>query len=136
MYVREQCVSICLSPVQVPSRVESLQAEALSPTSVQVSWDPPSQPNGPILGYRLLWTESPSAKEQVSNASKEHLHPSLYQSEIKCDAKENDIGERSPVCVCRVPMTLLRKIHPGVDCLHTRHAHEEEGFFHSLLTYN
>uniref|UniRef100_A0AAQ4Q4V1 Contactin-3 n=1 Tax=Gasterosteus aculeatus aculeatus TaxID=481459 RepID=A0AAQ4Q4V1_GASAC len=50
--------------LQVPSRVESLQAEALSPTSVQVSWDPPSQPNGPILGYRLLWTESPSAKEQ------------------------------------------------------------------------
>lgn len=50
--------------LQVPSRVESLQAEALSPTSVQVSWEPPSQPNGPILGYRLLWTESPSAKEQ------------------------------------------------------------------------
>ncbi|KAM8828630.1 netrin receptor DCC isoform 3-T3 [Spinachia spinachia] len=50
--------------LQVPSRVESLQAEPLSPTSVQVSWDPPSQPNGPLLGYRLLWTESPSAKEQ------------------------------------------------------------------------
>ncbi|XP_074473504.1 netrin receptor DCC isoform X2 [Sebastes fasciatus] len=50
--------------LQVPSRVESLQAEALSPTSVQVSWEPPSQPNGPVLGYRLLWTESPSGKEQ------------------------------------------------------------------------
>uniref|UniRef100_A0A671V927 Contactin-3 n=1 Tax=Sparus aurata TaxID=8175 RepID=A0A671V927_SPAAU len=50
--------------LQVPSRVESLQAEALSPTSVQVSWEPPSQPNGPILGYKLLWTESPSGKEQ------------------------------------------------------------------------
>ncbi|KAM8743669.1 netrin receptor DCC isoform 1-T1 [Acanthopagrus schlegelii] len=50
--------------LQVPSRVESLHAEALSPTSVQVSWEPPSQPNGPILGYRLLWTESPSGKEQ------------------------------------------------------------------------
>lgn len=56
---------LCVSIVQVPSRVESLQAEALSPTSVQVSWEPPSQPNGPILGYRLLWTESPSGKEQV-----------------------------------------------------------------------
>uniref|UniRef100_A0A8C4GMT6 Netrin receptor DCC n=1 Tax=Dicentrarchus labrax TaxID=13489 RepID=A0A8C4GMT6_DICLA len=50
--------------LQVPSRVESLQAVALSPTSVQVSWEPPSQPNGPVLGYRLLWTESPSGKEQ------------------------------------------------------------------------
>uniref|UniRef100_A0A4W6F6H8 DCC netrin 1 receptor n=1 Tax=Lates calcarifer TaxID=8187 RepID=A0A4W6F6H8_LATCA len=50
--------------LQVPSRVESLRAEALSPTSVQVSWEPPSQPNGPVLGYRLLWTESPSGKEQ------------------------------------------------------------------------
>uniref|UniRef100_A0A8C4EIZ9 Netrin receptor DCC n=1 Tax=Dicentrarchus labrax TaxID=13489 RepID=A0A8C4EIZ9_DICLA len=52
--------------LQVPSRVESLQAVALSPTSVQVSWEPPSQPNGPVLGYRLLWTESPSGKEQVN----------------------------------------------------------------------
>ncbi|XP_067340667.1 netrin receptor DCC isoform X2 [Channa argus] len=50
--------------LQVPSRVESLRAEALSPTSVQVGWEPPSQPNGPVLGYRLLWTESPSGKEQ------------------------------------------------------------------------
>uniref|UniRef100_A0A669E647 DCC netrin 1 receptor n=1 Tax=Oreochromis niloticus TaxID=8128 RepID=A0A669E647_ORENI len=52
--------------LQVPSKVESLRALALSPTSVQVSWEPPSLPNGPILGYRLLWTESPSGKEQVS----------------------------------------------------------------------
>lgn len=58
-----------VSTVQVPSRVESLQAEALSPTSAQVSWEPPSQPNGPILGYRLLWTENPSGKEQVSNTT-------------------------------------------------------------------
>uniref|UniRef100_A0A8C3AV45 DCC netrin 1 receptor n=1 Tax=Cyclopterus lumpus TaxID=8103 RepID=A0A8C3AV45_CYCLU len=55
--------------LQVPSRVESLQAEALSPSSVQVSWEPPSQPNGPVLGYRLLWTESPSAKEQSVEVS-------------------------------------------------------------------
>uniref|UniRef100_A0A3P9LN78 DCC netrin 1 receptor n=1 Tax=Oryzias latipes TaxID=8090 RepID=A0A3P9LN78_ORYLA len=50
--------------LEVPSRVESLQALALSPTSIQVNWEPPSHPNGPILGYRLLWTESPSGKEQ------------------------------------------------------------------------
>uniref|UniRef100_A0A8C7XNW4 DCC netrin 1 receptor n=1 Tax=Oryzias sinensis TaxID=183150 RepID=A0A8C7XNW4_9TELE len=50
--------------VEVPSRVESLRALALSPTSIQVNWEPPSHPNGPILGYRLLWTESPSGKEQ------------------------------------------------------------------------
>uniref|UniRef100_A0A7N8WX49 DCC netrin 1 receptor n=1 Tax=Mastacembelus armatus TaxID=205130 RepID=A0A7N8WX49_9TELE len=49
--------------LQVPTRVESLRAEALSPTSIQVSWEPSSQPNGPILGYRLLWTESPSGKD-------------------------------------------------------------------------
>ncbi|XP_037835371.1 netrin receptor DCC isoform X2 [Kryptolebias marmoratus] len=50
--------------LQVPSRVESLRASALSPTSIQVSWEPPGHPNGPVLGYRLLWTESPSGKEQ------------------------------------------------------------------------
>lgn len=67
-----ECVSalcsICASTVQVPSRVEFFHAEALSPTSIQVGWEPPSQPNGPVLGYRLLWTESPSGKEQVSRA--------------------------------------------------------------------
>ncbi|XP_058473190.1 netrin receptor DCC isoform X4 [Solea solea] len=50
--------------LQVPSRVESVRAEPLSPTSVQVSWDPPTQPNGPVLSYRLLWSESPTGKEQ------------------------------------------------------------------------
>ncbi|XP_023194441.1 netrin receptor DCC [Xiphophorus maculatus] len=55
--------------LQVPSRVESLRALALSPTSIQVSWEPPSLPNGPVLGYRLLWTESPSGKEQSVEVS-------------------------------------------------------------------
>uniref|UniRef100_A0A3Q0S7A9 DCC netrin 1 receptor n=1 Tax=Amphilophus citrinellus TaxID=61819 RepID=A0A3Q0S7A9_AMPCI len=50
--------------LQVPNKVESLRASALSPTSIQVSWEQPSHPNGPVLGYRLLWTESPSGKEQ------------------------------------------------------------------------
>ena len=59
---------VCVSPVQVPGRVESLRLVALSPSSVQVSWEPPSHPNGPVLWYRLLWTESPSGKEQVSAA--------------------------------------------------------------------
>ncbi|XP_053721311.1 netrin receptor DCC isoform X5 [Synchiropus splendidus] len=50
--------------LQVPNRVESFRADALSPTSVQVSWEPPAQPNGPVVGYRLLWIETPSGKEQ------------------------------------------------------------------------
>ncbi|XP_053266676.1 netrin receptor DCC [Pleuronectes platessa] len=50
--------------LQVPSRVESLRVEALSPASLQVSWEPPGQPNGPVLGYRLMWSESPFDKEQ------------------------------------------------------------------------
>uniref|UniRef100_A0A8D3BVM2 Contactin-3 n=1 Tax=Scophthalmus maximus TaxID=52904 RepID=A0A8D3BVM2_SCOMX len=53
--------------LQVPSRVESLRADALSPTSVQVSWEPPVQPNGPLLGYRLLWSESPTGKDVEVN---------------------------------------------------------------------
>uniref|UniRef100_A0AAQ6AC83 DCC netrin 1 receptor n=1 Tax=Amphiprion ocellaris TaxID=80972 RepID=A0AAQ6AC83_AMPOC len=53
--------------LQVPSRVESLRAGSLSPTSVQVNWEPPSLPNGPVLGYRLLWTESPSGKDVEVN---------------------------------------------------------------------
>ncbi|XP_077354223.1 netrin receptor DCC isoform X3 [Festucalex cinctus] len=51
--------------LQVPSRIVSLRAEALSSTSIQINWEAPSAPNGPILGYRVLWTESPSSKEQI-----------------------------------------------------------------------
>ncbi|XP_037122178.1 netrin receptor DCC isoform X2 [Syngnathus acus] len=50
--------------LQVPSRIQSLRAEALSPTSIQINWETPSAPNGPIFGYRVLWTESLSSKEQ------------------------------------------------------------------------
>ncbi|KAM9794715.1 netrin receptor DCC isoform 7-T7 [Syngnathus typhle] len=50
--------------LQVPSRIHSLRAESLSPTSIQINWETPSAPNGPILGYRVLWTESLSSKEQ------------------------------------------------------------------------
>ncbi|XP_046695181.1 netrin receptor DCC isoform X1 [Silurus meridionalis] len=50
--------------LQVPGPVENLKAEAMSPTSIQASWDPPAYANGPIQGYRLLWTETSSGKEQ------------------------------------------------------------------------
>ncbi|KAJ3605607.1 hypothetical protein NHX12_027652, partial [Muraenolepis orangiensis] len=56
-------------PIQVPSQVEGLWAEPLSSTSIQVSWAPPTQPNGPILAYRLLWAELPSGKEQSVDVS-------------------------------------------------------------------
>ncbi|XP_035382617.1 netrin receptor DCC isoform X2 [Electrophorus electricus] len=50
--------------LQVPGPVENLQAEATSPTSIQASWEPPAYANGPIQGYRLLWTETSTGKEQ------------------------------------------------------------------------
>ncbi|TSL28293.1 Netrin receptor DCC [Bagarius yarrelli] len=50
--------------LQVPGPVENLKAEPTSPTSIQASWDPPAYANGPIQGYRLLWTETSSGKEQ------------------------------------------------------------------------
>ncbi|KAJ8007460.1 hypothetical protein DPEC_G00117730 [Dallia pectoralis] len=50
--------------LQVPGPVENLQVESISPTSIQASWDAPAYANGPLLGYRLLWTETPSGKEQ------------------------------------------------------------------------
>ncbi|XP_047665587.1 netrin receptor DCC [Tachysurus fulvidraco] len=50
--------------LQVPGPVENLQAVAMSPTSIQASWDPPAYANGPIQGYRLLWIETSSGKEQ------------------------------------------------------------------------
>ncbi|KAM6985917.1 netrin receptor DCC [Aplochiton taeniatus] len=51
--------------LQVPGAVENLQGEAMSPTAVQASWDPPTHANGPLLGYRLLWIEAASGKEQT-----------------------------------------------------------------------
>ncbi|XP_067114302.1 netrin receptor DCC [Osmerus mordax] len=50
--------------LQVPGPVENFQGEVISPSTIQTSWDPPTHANGPILGYRLLWTETPSGKEQ------------------------------------------------------------------------
>lgn len=55
-----------LSVVLVPGLVENLRVEAISPTCIQASWDPPAHANGPIQSYRLLWTETSTGKEQVS----------------------------------------------------------------------
>ncbi|XP_057675858.1 netrin receptor DCC isoform X3 [Corythoichthys intestinalis] len=55
--------------LQVPSKIESLNAEALSPTSIQINWETPSAPNGPIIGYRVIWTENLSSKEQSADVS-------------------------------------------------------------------
>ena len=53
------CVCVCVCAVQVPGPVENFQGEVISPSTIQTSWDPPTHANGPILGYRLLWTETP-----------------------------------------------------------------------------
>ncbi|XP_063067047.1 netrin receptor DCC [Engraulis encrasicolus] len=50
--------------LQVPGPVQNIQAQATSPTSIEATWDPPAYTNGPIQGYRLLWTENSSGKEQ------------------------------------------------------------------------
>ncbi|KAI1882027.1 hypothetical protein AGOR_G00246470 [Albula goreensis] len=46
--------SIILTPAEAPSAVTELAATALDSTSVKVSWRSPSQPNGPIVQYKIL----------------------------------------------------------------------------------
>uniref|UniRef100_A0AAY4AD51 DCC netrin 1 receptor n=1 Tax=Denticeps clupeoides TaxID=299321 RepID=A0AAY4AD51_9TELE len=55
--------------LQVPGPVENLVADATSPTAIQATWDPPAYANGPVQGYRLVWTETSSGKEQVIGQS-------------------------------------------------------------------
>uniref|UniRef100_A0A8L0DKK2 Netrin receptor DCC n=1 Tax=Oncorhynchus mykiss TaxID=8022 RepID=A0A8L0DKK2_ONCMY len=62
---RSETLKLTTQPeLHVPGPVENLQVESISPTSIQASWDVPTYANGPLLGYRLLWTETPSGKEQ------------------------------------------------------------------------
>uniref|UniRef100_A0A673YQ32 DCC netrin 1 receptor n=1 Tax=Salmo trutta TaxID=8032 RepID=A0A673YQ32_SALTR len=62
---RSETLKLTTQPeLKVPGPVENLQVESISPTSIQASWDVPAYANGPLLGYRLLWTETPSGKEQ------------------------------------------------------------------------
>lgn len=70
--------------------MESLRADALSPTSAQVSWEPPAQANGPVLGYRLLWTESPSGKEQVSPPP--HIYSVYIRTHLKPELNKDELG--------------------------------------------
>ncbi|XP_055754341.1 netrin receptor DCC-like, partial [Salvelinus fontinalis] len=63
---RSETLKLTTPPeLKVPGPVENLHVEPISPTSIQASWDAPAYANGPLLGYRLLWTEIPSGKEQV-----------------------------------------------------------------------
>ncbi|KAG7477137.1 hypothetical protein MATL_G00090940 [Megalops atlanticus] len=61
-----QPVKVSTQPeLQVPGPVENLQALATSPTTIQVSWDPPAYVSSPIQGYRLHWTETATEREQI-----------------------------------------------------------------------
>ncbi|NXF72695.1 DCC protein, partial [Sclerurus mexicanus] len=51
--------------VQVPGPVENLRAVSPSPTSILLSWDPPSHGNAPIQGYRLFLTDTATGREQT-----------------------------------------------------------------------
>ncbi|KAJ8338829.1 hypothetical protein SKAU_G00356150 [Synaphobranchus kaupii] len=61
-----QPIKVSTQPeLQVPGPVENLRAGAASPTSIQISWDPPAYVSSPIQGYRLLWKETVAEKDQV-----------------------------------------------------------------------
>ncbi|XP_015219478.2 netrin receptor DCC isoform X2 [Lepisosteus oculatus] len=65
-----QAIKVSTQPeLQVPGQVESPHAVAMSPTSIQASWEAPAYANGPIQGYRLFWTETSTDKEQSVDVS-------------------------------------------------------------------
>ncbi|XP_069737078.1 netrin receptor DCC [Phaenicophaeus curvirostris] len=60
-----QPIKVATQPeLQVPGPVENLRVVSTSPTSLQVTWDPPAYVNGPVEGYRLFWKEAVTGKEQ------------------------------------------------------------------------
>ncbi|XP_075788767.1 netrin receptor DCC isoform X2 [Pelodiscus sinensis] len=60
-----QSIKVATQPeLQVPGPVENLRAVSTSPTSILLSWEPPSYANGPVQGYRLFCTETSTGKEQ------------------------------------------------------------------------
>ncbi|KAI1904879.1 hypothetical protein AGOR_G00010210 [Albula goreensis] len=61
-----QPVKVSTQPeLQVPGPVENLRVESTSPTSIQISWDPPAYISSPIQGYRIIWKETANEKEQT-----------------------------------------------------------------------
>ncbi|KAI4816502.1 hypothetical protein KUCAC02_008828, partial [Chaenocephalus aceratus] len=60
---RERSVNVS-EPESLELTVSNLRPE--ESYTFRVSWEPPSQPNGPVLSYRLLWTERPSKRAVTS----------------------------------------------------------------------
>ncbi|XP_039568233.1 netrin receptor DCC [Passer montanus] len=54
---------------QTPGPVENFRAFPVSPTSIQIFWDPPAFSDPPILGFRLFWKETETGKEQSLDVS-------------------------------------------------------------------
>ena len=50
----------------VPSEAQNVQALALSPTSIKVTWDQPAQTKGQLTKYELIYYQVGKTEEQVS----------------------------------------------------------------------
>jgi hypothetical protein len=46
---------VCVSPI-APGKPGSVQLEAVSSTELSLTWTSPSDPNGVIRGYRIVWS--------------------------------------------------------------------------------
>ncbi|KFO77977.1 Netrin receptor DCC, partial [Cuculus canorus] len=61
-----QPIKVVTQPeLQVPGPVENFRVVSTTPTSLLVSWDPPSSLHSPIEGYRIFWMETTTGREQT-----------------------------------------------------------------------
>ncbi|XP_053910908.1 netrin receptor DCC isoform X2 [Cuculus canorus] len=61
-----QPIKVVTQPeLQVPGPVENFRVVSTTPTSLLVSWDPPSSLHSPIEGYRIFWMETTTGREET-----------------------------------------------------------------------
>lgn len=61
----------------VPSEPQNLVSTPLSPTSIQVTWDPPAQTKGPLLEYVLFYYVDGAVEEDEVCMTNVVIYPLL-----------------------------------------------------------
>ena len=73
--------------ITVPSNINNLMCRALNPTQVNISWEPPTQPNGVIHFYEVILNNINTAQNTTKyvdsdmttqSTTMSHLHPNHH----------------------------------------------------------
>lgn len=103
--------SSCVTNFSEPSKPSLLRAANSNKTSLTVAWSAPEQPNGPIDGYNVIWTNEKGALSADVGQALSYAIPDL-QPYTEYDVEVLAFNRRDSKLLIGPPAKLLVRTKP------------------------